>query len=612
MTPSPWSPWRLVWLARAVLVAALVAGVPPFLRMPPWCDLTLYDVAARNLLSGGVHYRDVFDTNMPGFLWALAAVRSALGWSVEAARAVDLMIVAGAVLLLDRLAARAGADRAARAWAVTGVALFYPFTSEFNHCQRDVWMLLPALAAVLLRLRRMTNVQCPTNDPPGNDESRRTNDEVGSDSRSSLRHWWVIGGSFVISAEGALWGLAVWIKPHAVIPAAVVWLLTASWAGGRRAVLADLLGNVAGGLLVGAAGIAYLVASGTWPHFVEVFTVWNTGYTAATWDELPHRLPLQLHYFPPWSYLQLFSVPVAVLCVLDARPGGPVGRRLPAWLWDAGADDVARFARLALAAVYLGWTAQALVLQREFHYVHVPETLMLLFVLASQRWAAGFLGLAWLAVTGALVLLGSALPSNAAGVGPPRGPTWAVLHPAADPARVAWWTDCWRTGLPAPDYRRRMNALGMVRGFHSANDWEQLGDVADWLRARGVRDGELLCWDDAPHALYLATGVRPAFRFQHVGQMTGISPDHETRVQAELCAVPRPRWVVADLLRLEAVDPALTGRLGDTGPNLLPTALPGWARREFPFDQPVVYRSGAGHGRYVVFELRGPISWCSN
>ena len=68
-----------------------------------------------------------------------------------------------------------------------------------------------------------------------------------------------------------------------------------------------------------------------------------------------------------------------------------------------------------------------------------------------------------------------------------------------------------------------MNALGLVRGFHSANDWEQLGEVADWLRTRGVRDGELLCWDDSPHALYLELGIRPAFRFQHVGQMAGIS-----------------------------------------------------------------------------------------
>ena len=73
---------RLVTLSGLVVAAgALAAGVPLFLRMPPWCDLTLYDVAAQNLLRGGVHYRDVFDTNLPGFVWVLAALQSVLGRS---------------------------------------------------------------------------------------------------------------------------------------------------------------------------------------------------------------------------------------------------------------------------------------------------------------------------------------------------------------------------------------------------------------------------------------------------------------------------------------------------------------------------------------------------
>jgi hypothetical protein len=361
----------------------------------------------------------------------------------------------------------------------------------------------------------------------------------------------------------------------------------------------------------------YLVASGTWPHLVEVFTDWNTGYAAAMWAELPERAELQLTYFPPWSYLHLLGLPVAALGVLDARPWaaraagpGPVGRRLPGWLWDAGADDAARSARLAVGALYLGWVAQAFFAQRGFHYVHVPEALMLLFVLATQRWAAGFAGVAWLAVTGLAVLAGAAGPANVTGVGPSRGPEWAVLHPALDPGRAARWDDCWRTDLPPPEYRRRMNAVGLVRDFHSANDWVQLGEAADWLRARGVRDGELLCWDDAPHALYLEVSVRPALRFQHVGQMAGISPSHEARVRAELCAVPRPRWVVADLLRLEKVDEAFAGRLADAGPDLLPTRLPDWARRDFPYDQPAVFRTGGGRGRYVILELRRPLPWC--
>jgi hypothetical protein len=585
--PVRFWPWRSAAAGWAVAAAALIAGVPLFLRMPPWCDATLYDVAARNLLAGGVHYRDVFDTNLPGFVWILTAIRAAFGWGVEPLRAVDLLVVAGVVLLLDRLAARAGATPAARAWAVAAAAVFYPFLSEFNHCQRDVWMLLPAAAAVWLRVRRLSALPIST-------------------ARGVVRP----------IAEGALWGLAVWIKPHVVVPAAAVWLLTVPRmlaVGGWRAMLADLAGNLAGGLAVGVAGIAYLILSGTWPYFVEVFTFWNAGYASVMWAELPYRYGLQFHYFHPWSYLQLFSLPVAVLCVLDARSGtgpGPVGRVLPDWLWDPGSGEAVRFARLAIAALYLGWTAQAFFLQRGFHYVHVPETLMLLFVLASQRWVVGFVMLVWLAITGAVVLSGAAEPANATGVGPPRGPDWAVLHPAADPVRMMRWADCWRTSLPPPAYRERMNAVGLIHNFHAANDWEQLGEAADWLRAHGVRDGELLCWDDAPHALYLKLSVRPAFRFMHVGQMTGIGPEHEDRVRAELCAAPRPRWVVSDLMRLESEIPELLGRLADAGPDLLPRALPADLRCEFPFDQPAVFRSGDGRGRYIIFELRRPIPWC--
>ena len=48
--PARRYPWRsavLGWLAAAVFLAA---GVPLFLRMPLWCDATLYQLAARSKL----------------------------------------------------------------------------------------------------------------------------------------------------------------------------------------------------------------------------------------------------------------------------------------------------------------------------------------------------------------------------------------------------------------------------------------------------------------------------------------------------------------------------------------------------------------------------------
>ena len=500
-TRTRWLPWRWPWLPWLVAVPALVAGLPLFLRMPPWCDLTLYDVAARNLLAGGVHYRDVFDTNLPGFVWLLAGVRAVFGWSTEAVRLVDLAIVVGVVGVLDRLAVAGGADRTARAWAIAGAALLYPFIPEFNHAQRDVWMTLPAAAAVVLRCRRL----------------------AATDRRRDF------AAGFL---EGVLWGAAVWIKPHVVVPAAAVWLATAPWvgrAGGWRGLAADLAGNVLGGGLLGGLGIVYLIASGTWPHMYEVFDFWNTRYFGRVLSELPNRWEWQLIYFPPWSTLQPVGVLVAFLALADGLTGtrdrpGRVGRALPWWAWDAGASAGVRSARVAFAALYLGWVAQALFFQRQFHYAHVPETLMILPLLATQRWAAGAVVVLGLLLAGAVVdRTGLAVsPGNVSWPVATGGPSWAVRHPILDADRMAEWPDCWRADPTPAEYRERRDAAAMVREFHPANSWAELGEVADWLTARGATCEDVICWHDAPHALYLGLPGRPRFRFMHVNQMLSL------------------------------------------------------------------------------------------
>ena len=163
----PWRrPWRSARLAWAVTVLVLVAGVPLFLCMPPWADVTLYDMAARTVLRGGVYYRDVFDTNLPGMGWCTAAVRSVLGPSYEALRAVDLAVIGAAVAVLCGWVRRAGGGGYSSAWFAAAAAMFYPFTSEFSHVQRDPWMLLPALLAARLRLRRCSEPTPPTQPPP--------------------------------------------------------------------------------------------------------------------------------------------------------------------------------------------------------------------------------------------------------------------------------------------------------------------------------------------------------------------------------------------------------------------------------------------------------------
>src|SRR5580658_1701306 len=101
--PTP-LPWRSLWLPRLAVFFALLAGLPLYLQSPLWCDITLYDLAARNLLKGGVHYRDLFDTNLPGFVWLLTGLRWLFGPSAIVVCIADLAVVAGVVALIDVLA----------------------------------------------------------------------------------------------------------------------------------------------------------------------------------------------------------------------------------------------------------------------------------------------------------------------------------------------------------------------------------------------------------------------------------------------------------------------------------------------------------------------------
>jgi hypothetical protein len=599
-----------VWLARAVTAAALFVGLPLFLRSPPWCDITLYQMAARNLVNGGVHYRDIFDTNLPGFVWVMTALYSVFGPNVVAVRVLDLLIVLGVVLLIDRLAKWGGATAAARWWAFAGAALFYPFTVEMAHAQRDTWMALPALVAVALRVRRGVGP------PPGSAALAGSPNPF----RAAL-------------AEGILWGAGVWVKPHVALIAPAVWLLTAwrlaaahprPW----RAAALDLAGNVAGGLAVGLAGVAWLVGSGAWDTFYEVFTEWNPRYMKIARQEFDLRAEQELFWFPVWSLGLAVTVPLAVLSVADAafwsgrradgepaRPG-PVGRWLPGLLWDKRAGADARFARGALAGLYLAWAAQAFFVQRNFQYVHVPETLLMLGVWASHRWAWAPVAVLWLGVASGLWVAADYSPDLTARLNrlpPEERERFLPRHPIALGSRLKLWPECWRPNMTDAERFALWDGLRLHPPHEAAIGWGELGEVADYLRARGARDGEVVGWFDSPHAVYLLHHIDPGLRYMHVYTAVSICVEDEgggagrDRVLAELRAArPRPKYVVSDLGWL-AFPADAARREALLGPprspdNLLPAAMATPA--EFPFNQPTLFRSRGGTGRYVVHLIK--------
>jgi hypothetical protein len=254
-------------------------------------------------------------------------------------------------------------------------------------------------------------------------------------------------------------------------------------------------------------------------------------------------------------------------------------------------------ARAILGALYLGWMLQALVLQKGLDYVHIPETLLAMAVLAGHRWAVGFPFLVWFIVTGVAL--------NVVGSGPAVSTfnRWfpAVRlerHPLADPAVLAVWPRCWQEGSTA-ELRDR---LGQYNDVHCGTRWQDLDRVARFLRTveSPIRDRELTCWHDGTHPLYLILDVEQSTRYMHFGTVFSLRSQVGT-IRSEVAASPQ-RYVVSDLRRM-------TYRLADVsapganGEHSLPSWFPRSQRGVFPWNQPVVFRAG----RYVVHRVENPV-----
>ena len=140
-------------------------------------------------------------------------------------------------------------------------------------------------------------------------------------------------------------GVAVWIKPHCVLMAAGVWLVTAWRVGGASASRGAASRPTCSA--TSPAGLRRLGRDRGCPRhrdvaaFWEVMTVWAPEYTELARRELDMRYDQELHWFPPWSLWLVPTVPLAVLSSSTRRRGRPpaattrAGRpRSAAWLWD--------------------------------------------------------------------------------------------------------------------------------------------------------------------------------------------------------------------------------------------------------------------------------------
>jgi hypothetical protein len=524
-----------VWLASLVLAAVVAVNLPLFLRMPLWNDVHYYDLCAHHLLAGHALYRDVFDNNLPGIVWLQAVLRSLLGWSPEAICAADFAMSAATAGLL------AGWWRAAgRSWATvlgTAAALmaFTFWTPESCHFQRDPWML--SLAASALWLRRAQVGRLTT---------------AGVSARSLLGRG---------AVEGLIWGAAVWLKPFVLVPALASWLvslrLSADAPSRRR--LIDGVGLFAGGLLAGALGVIELYTTGAWPAFRDIIFVWNQDYAPPLEWRVTETLSLVFTYFMPWGVLHLLAVPLAVRAVFltCVRPPG----RQP-----SASESL-------LAGCYLGWVAQVLGFQRPWTYVNVAPILLALAVVAG--WVTG---LRRPALRAALVLVFVAAA--------------AYGHPMFRPERLALWPRCWTGPSASRELRRGLQ-------LQSQPEWASLDRVADYLRAQGVADGDVLCYHVQTVELYTDLGLSAPTRFMYPEYYLATFRNHHDVIAADLASHPIV-YVVTDLGSVGLAPPRCDAILAD-GVQPTPATLPVAQRYVRPWSEPVVFRAG----RYAVHRVTG-------
>lgn len=482
-------------LALAALGLCLAICLPLFLTMPLWVDPICFDVQARQILHGEVLYRDFFAHYLPGPVWVQTGIRAVFGWRTETLRFFDFLFVAAAIWLLAGVVRPRLTSQAGRLWLATLLFALYFATSEWCHCQPDLWMLPPALAALVLCQKLA--VVSDADDLP---QRRRL---------------------FLRVVEGLCWGSALLFKPFVVVPAAACWLIWANSLIGqrkscKRSPWVETACVVVGAVIVPGGACLGMMARGNWRAFlIDVFGPYNREYLSLSRGVL-ERLQCSVTWLLPWSLLHLVAVPLALATVIPALLSK---RRARQMAHDPG--------QTLLAAFYLGWFVQANFIQRQFDYHLLPALLLAVGLLARQR-------LSWGTVPVRPLAYGFI--------------AWCVLeHPCLEWQRLALWPRCCREGS-TPELRDRLSLAGRLQDSHArtaAPSWVELDQVAAFLRSRDVKDRTVTCFDISTVPLYDALAIRPSTGYVMLWTQLTFIPSSWKDVRGQLQGSPQ-RYVVTD------------------------------------------------------------------
>ncbi len=550
------------WFWGTLLVALVIQSVPLMLCMPLTADAVLYDLQAKTALQGGVLYRDIVEPNLPGIVWLHMVIRSLFGWSITALRLVDLIVVAGIILLLvfwHRMSENSSEKHSCNESIFLALILFWFYfgTSEWCHCQRDVWMLLPALLALYLRRNQIERAL------------------LSSRSKSKLFQWGFL--------EGLIWSVGFWLKPFIAIPALVVLVIGVIVINKKKslrfreagaAILSDFSGVLFGGLLIGSLGIVWLMQTGAWPHFLEMLLEWNPTYFEVgsdrwTWDRLWRE---QLR-FMPFSLFHLLAIPLAVYQIMKM-------------IFNAQAVNKKEISQLLLCGLYLGWLFQSFTMQHLFDYVHVPEIFlgMTIVVRQARKMIEHFVTASApneidtssknICIGAALILVMFAL----------------VTNPATEWNRTHYWKTCLTQGS-TPEVKTAIQHFALP-------NWVELQPALDFLRKLNLRDHELTVHNVHLVHAYRELNLKPSTRFVYLDVLTRIfHRDHADEIISELDHSGH-RYVLSGLIE-NGMSPRDV-RSSHPGQSFsLPEKFPTEHLNEFPYHFPVLFRSG----QYVVHHV---------
>jgi hypothetical protein len=554
----------LGWTALGLL---LVVGVPLFLCMGLSADVAEDALLAQALRHGNVWGRDlVLPGHSPIMGLLLAAPLRLWGWSVAGLRALDLAVIGGIIVLLTRWLRLVGASGAIQVWTAVALLAWYLSSAESCQCRPELWALLPAMAALLLRAGQVARLVRP---------------------EAVLGR--LLPGALV---EGLCWGLAGLLQPVALLAALLCWLLTlvVVWrqtpqALGRLA--ADAIGVLMGVGAIGGLWVAWLRWQGSWPLEGADLSAWGLGslHVSADWQ---NQLEALLGLWWPWGLAQVVAVPLAVAAVWNVLRGST--RRGKSGL------AVASVAQGLLGCLVLSWFVQANVLQAQQLHQLAPVLVLAVALLAGQpvhwlqvaggRWwvvrtTVGRFALpaplAWVLLYGGVVYLGS-------------------THPLCAKERLALWPRCWREGS-SPALRDELT----LSPTDDSISWTALAEVAAFLRKEQLGPGELTCSGQDGLFLYLELDRTPSTRFACLSDAMACFPAEQVR---EALNASRQRWVVSDWRAIGLNDAELWGQGVQRRP---PPAF--WAKfpRQwlgvFPWSEPVAF----GNGPYVVHRVTGPV-----